>query len=100
MCPILFTGEYETRWGRDPLNSIARDYSIPKETAFKVFDLQKEAQAAAAKVRENQALSAEQRTAALTAMRTETEKAVGQVLGNEAAQAYFKKALWIKNMAK
>ena len=42
-------------------------------------------------------MAAEQRTAALTAMRTETEKAVGQALGNEAAQAYLKLAQWIKN---
>ena len=91
---------YEQRWTYDPLNRAAKDNNIPKDTAFKVFDLQKEAQAEAAKVRANQALSAEQRTAALAAMQAETQTAVGQVLGNEAAQAYFKRAVWLKNMAK
>ena len=38
---------YEKRWMNDPLNRIARDNDIPKDTAFKVFDLQKAAQAEA-----------------------------------------------------
>ena len=92
---------YEKRWMYDPLNRIAKDNNIPKDTAFRVFDLQKAAQAEAAKVQANQALSAEQRTAALAAMQAETQTAVGQVLGNEAAaQAYLKKAQWIKKLAK
>jgi hypothetical protein len=90
---------YEQRWERDPLNRIARQNNIPKDTAFKVFDLQKAAQTEVAMVRENQALSAEQRTAALAAMRTETEKTIAQVLGTQAAQAYFQKAPWLKRLS-
>ena len=90
---------YEKRWPNDPLNPIAKNNNIPKETAFKVFDLQKAAQAEVAKVQGNPALSAEQRTAALTAMRAETEKTLGQVLGAQTAQAYVKKAVWIKRLS-
>jgi len=90
---------YEKRWPNDPLNPIAKNNNIPKETAFKVFDLQKAAQAEVAKVQGNPALSAEQRTAALTAMRAETEKTLGQVLGAQTAQAYLKKAVWIKRLS-
>jgi hypothetical protein len=35
---------------------------------------------------------------AVAAIRAETENAVGPVLGNEASQAYFINAQWIKNL--
>ena len=91
---------YEQRWTYDPLNPVATENKLPKQTAFKVFDLQNEAQAQAARVRANQTLSPHQRAATLNAMRAETERAIGQVLGSAAAQAYLARADWIKLMGK
>jgi hypothetical protein len=60
--------------------------------------LQTAAEAEAAAVKANKTLSPEQRNSALAAVRNETEKAVGQVLGAPAAEDYLKKAAWLKTM--
>jgi hypothetical protein len=88
----------EQRWAFDPLQKIAKENNVPKETAFKVFDLQAVAESEAAKIRANQNLSDEQRQAALGAVRAESEKAVSEVLGAPATEAYVKKASWLKSL--
>lgn len=92
------TYQFEQRWAFDPLHNIARDHNVPKETAFKVFDLQTAAETEAAKIRANQNFSDEQRKAAMDAVRAETKNAVGQVIGAPATEDYIKKAGWFKNL--
>ncbi len=89
---------YRQDWSSSSLKEVAQTYNIPKETAFKVFDIRNVSQEQAGKVRADASLTPEQRQAALDALRTETEKEVGKVLGPAALQAYIKQGQWIKKL--
>ena len=88
----------EQRWAFDPLQNVAKEHNVPKQTALKVYELQTAAEAEAAKVRANESLSPEQRKVVFEEMRRTTEKAVGDVLGTSATEDYLKKASWVKNL--
>jgi len=73
---------------------------LPKGTAVAVYDMKKEAEDEAKKVREDKTLTNEQRTLALQAIRTETEKAITQSLGEKGLKNYRNRGgWWISNLA-
>lgn len=90
--------QMEQRWAFDPLQNVAKEHNVPKQTAVKVYKLQTAAEAEAAKVRANDLLSPEQKKLAFEEMRRATEKAVGEVLGASATEAYLKKTAWLNNL--
>ena len=75
---------------------------LSRDAANKVFDMKKVAEEQAKKIRNDSALSSEQRQAALAGIRTETESAVTGVLGAQGYEA-FKKASqassWLKQLS-
>lgn len=75
---------------------------LGRDAANKVFDMKKVAEEQAKKIRNDSALSSEQRQAALAGIRSETETAVTGVLGAQGYEA-FKKASqasnWLKQLS-
>ena len=88
----------EQNWSGSSLRKVARDFNIPKETAFKVFDLTDTAKDAAERMRRDALRSDAQKQAALDAIRAETETTAGAVIGPDALQAYVKRGSAIKNL--
>ncbi|HEY5297166.1 MAG TPA: hypothetical protein VIK59_04515 [Verrucomicrobiae bacterium] len=76
------------------------DSGVPKESVFKLDDMKTEAQAAAQKIRNDKTLSADDRTAALSAIRTETQSSINSLLGAKAAKTYSGNGgWWLNNIA-
>jgi hypothetical protein len=80
---------------------VAQREGLPKEAGIKVYDMKKVAEEEATKVRANASLSADQRKAALEAIRSETERSMGGVLGPKAMQSYQKQpgAYWLRSIS-
>jgi hypothetical protein len=80
---------------------VAERQGLPKESAIKAYDMKKVAEDEAKKLRADQSLSNEQRTAALKAIRTETERAMTEALGQPGFEAYQKghNAYWLKQLS-
>jgi hypothetical protein len=80
---------------------VADREGLGKEAAVKTFEMKKAAEAQAKKLREDQALSADQRTAALRAIREETERSVKGVLGEKGFTSLERNngAWWLRNLA-
>ncbi|HKQ85480.1 MAG TPA: hypothetical protein VJS43_01790 [Candidatus Acidoferrales bacterium] len=73
---------------------------VDKDSVFKLADMQGDVQAAAAKLRQDKALSDEQRKAALAAIRAETEKSMVDLLGERRARGYLGNGgYWLRNIA-
>ena len=75
---------------------------LGRDAATKVFDMKKAAEEQAKQIRNNSALSSEQRQSALAAIRTETESAVTGALGAQAYESFKKNQIasgWIKNLS-
>ena len=73
---------------------------VAKESVFKVADMKKEVETAANKLRQDKTLTPEERTAALQAIRAETEKALAETLGVRRAKAYANNGgYWLQNLA-
>jgi hypothetical protein len=92
--------KYDQDFSRSSLKDIAKEFNVPKEQAFKVFDIKSAAQEQAANVRKDQSLTPEQRQVALQAIQQETAQAVNGILGPQAGKAYFDKGSWIRNLGK
>jgi hypothetical protein len=92
--------KYDQDWSRSSLRDVAKEHNIPKDQAFKVFDIKAAATEQAAAVRKDKALTPEQRQATLEAIQQETRNAVNGVLGSTAGEAYFTKGSWLKNLSK
>lgn len=90
--------QYDQQFARSSLKTVAQQYNVPRDQAYKVFDIQETAQDAARNIRADQSLSAEQRQSALDAIRSETERAVNDTIGADAAKAYVEKGSWIKSL--
>ncbi len=88
----------EQNWAVSTLRQVARDYGIPKETAVKVFDIKLDAQDQASKVRLDPSLNEQQQLQALKGIQDETVKAIGGLIGPEAAGAYHRQGSWIRNL--
>ncbi|MCI0744987.1 MAG: hypothetical protein L0Y58_06235 [Verrucomicrobia subdivision 3 bacterium] len=89
---------YDQELASSSLNDIAKEHNVPKQQAYKVFELKSVAQEQANAVRKDQSLTPEQRQAALDAIQTETRNAVNSVLGSTAGDAYFAKGSWLRNL--
>jgi hypothetical protein len=74
---------------------------LGKEAAIKVYDMKQAAEAQAKKLRENKELTGEQRTAALRAIREETERSVKGVLGEKGFTSLERNsgAWWLRSIA-
>src|SRR5688572_29371060 len=89
--------KYDQSFSSSSLKDVAKEFNVPKEQAFKVFDIKTAAQEQAAAIRKDQSLTPEQRQAALRAVQKETQDAVIQLIGSPAGEAYYNKGSWLKN---
>jgi len=72
----------------------------PKEDVFKLDDMKQQAQAAANKIRTDQTLTPDERTAALSAIRQETQSSMNDLLGDKMAKRYSNNGgWWLNNIA-
>ncbi len=80
---------------------VADREGLGKEAAIKVYDMKKAAEDQAKKLRDDKALSADQRTTALRAVRDETERSVKGVLGEKGFTSLERNngAWWLKSIA-
>jgi hypothetical protein len=92
--------KYDRDFSQSSLNDIAKEHNVPKEQAYKVFDIKAAAQEQATAIRKDKNLTPEQRQAALNAIQQETRNAVNGALGQTAGEAYFAKGSWLKNLNK
>lgn len=92
--------KYDRDLASSSLNDVVKEHNVPKQQAYKVFDLKAAAQEQAAAIRKDQSLTPEQRQAALDAVQQETRRAVNDVLGSAAGDAYFDKGSWLRNLNK
>ena len=92
--------KYDQDFSRSSLKDVVKEFNVPKDQAFKVFDIKAAAQEQAANIRKDTSLTREQREAALQAIQQETRNAVGQVLGSAAGDAYFEKGSWLKGLGR
>jgi hypothetical protein len=92
--------KYDQDFSRSSLKDVVKEFNVPKDQAFKVFDIKTAAQEQAANVRKDLSLSPEQRQAALQAIQQETRIAVNQLIGADAGDKYFDKGSWMKNLGR
>ena len=73
---------------------------VDKESIFKLADMKQDVEATARTLRQDKAISEEQRTAALAAVRAETEKSLTELLGDRRARGYLgNSGYWLRNIA-
>ena len=92
--------KYDQDLTRSSLNDIVKEHNVPRQQAYKVFDIKSAAQEQATAIRRDTSLTAEQRQAALDAVQRETRSAVDGLLGPTAGEAYFSKGSWLRNLNK
>ena len=80
------------------LRTVAKEFDLPREDVYQVFDATDAAQEAANAIRGNQNLSTEERQVALDQIRAETEAQVSKLIGSEAAQSYIERGSRIRNL--
>lgn len=73
--------------------------NLGQAAAVKVYDMKKVAETQAQALRADPALSPEQRTTALQAIRAETEKSIHGVLGEKGFDSYQNQAFWLKSIS-
>lgn len=86
-------------WNFQAIHRVADKNNLTKNDAIKVYDMKKVAEAEARKLRADQSLSKEQRDAALSGIRTETEKGIRAVFGEKAFESYQNQAHWLKGIS-
>ena len=72
------------------LNQLAERYGLPQESILKALDVQKAYREQQQALRSNRALTSEQRQMAAQELRAETDKAMGNALGEKPANAFKK----------
>ena len=84
-----------------PMYRVADREGLGKEAAVKVYDMKQAAEEQAKKLREDKNLTSEQRTAALRAVRDETERSVKGVLGEKGFTSLERNngAWWLTSLA-
>ena len=76
------------------------DSGVPKESAFKLDEMKQQAQDAANKIRNDKSLSDDDRAAALSAIRIETQNSINDLLGIKPAKRYSNNGgWWLNNIA-
>ena len=93
--------EYERAqdWNYQTLAQVASQYDLPKESAVKVYDMKRMAEAEASAIRKDKTLTADQRKAALDAIGSETRRSIQQVLGDQAWNSYENQAYWLNGLS-
>lgn len=86
-------------WEFRNLNKIAEREGLGRESAVKVYDMKKEAEDAASRLRRDSTLSKEEREQKLKAIRAETEKAITETLGANGFKSFKRNAWWLRNIA-
>ena len=76
------------------------DSGVPKESVFKLDEMKQQAQDAANKIRGDKSLSDDDRAAALSAIRAETQNSINELLGTKPAKRYSNNGgWWLNNIA-
>ena len=80
---------------------VADREGLGKEAALKVYDMKKAAEEQAKQLRADKSLAADQRTAALRAIRDETERSVKTIFGDKGFTTYERNngTFWLKGIA-
>jgi len=88
-------------WAYQGIYRVTERQGLPKDAAVKVYDMKRIAEEQARKIRQDQALTKEQRTAALHGIRAETENSIKAVFGDKGFESYQKQpgAYWLKNIS-
>jgi hypothetical protein len=73
------------------------DSGVPKESVLKLDQMKNDAQAATKKIRNDKTLSADDRATALSAIRTETQNSINELLGPKPAKSYSGNGGWWLN---
>jgi hypothetical protein len=82
------------------LLQVAQTNNLPKETVHAVYDMKKTAEEQHRLVLANEELTAEQKNAALIALRDATEKAIKEVMGEKAFKDYQRRGgNWMLNLS-
>ncbi len=80
---------------------ITERFDLPRETALQIYQMQKEAQAQAKKIRDDKSRTDEERQAILRAMQAEAEKSIAASLGPTEFKAYKKyNGTWLERLAR
>ncbi len=90
--------KYEQSLQSSSLRGIVKEYDIPREQVYDVYDIKDIAENKASEIRQNGGLTPEQSTAALDALRGETERSIGNIIGTEARDDYIEKGSWIRRL--
>lgn len=90
--------QHEQTFRGSSLRQVAKEYESPREDVYQVYDATDAAQEAAQQIRQNEALSTQERQVALDQIRAETEAEVSRLIGQEAAQSYIEKGSRIRNL--
>ena len=97
-----FAKQYERSqdYSYQQLARLAKKNDLPAATAGQIYDYKAAAEESAKQLRENKELSFDARKSALQQVRTETEAALKQALGDKVYQSYLKSGgWWINNLA-
>lgn len=87
-------------WSYQTIYRVTDKYGLPKDSATKVYDMQKAAQDEAKRVRSDKTMTKEQQQDALMAVRAETEKSIHSVLGDKAWNSYNSQgAYWLNGIS-
>lgn len=90
--------KYSDDFARSSFSKIADEFQVPKQKAYKVYEIRDVAQAEAAQVRANQVLSPEEKQFKLDQIRATTEQELGNLIGQPARDKYIEQGSWIKNL--
>ena len=90
--------KYSDDFARSSFSKIADEFQIPKQKAYKVYDIRDVAQAEAAQVRGNKALTPEERQFKLDQIRATTEQELDRLISRPALDKYIEQGSWIKNL--
>jgi hypothetical protein len=79
---------------------ITERFELPEATALQIYQMQKEAQAQAKKIRDDKSRAVGERQAILQAMQSESEKSISAALGATEFKAYQKyNGAWMEQLA-
>lgn len=83
------------------LSKLAERQGLPRDTAIKAYDMSRTAQDEVSRVQLDPKLTQDQRNSALAGIRSETERSLRQVLGDQAFDSFRKQptAFWLRGDA-
>ncbi|MFN7140028.1 MAG: hypothetical protein ACK4UN_11905 [Limisphaerales bacterium] len=87
-------------WDYRNLVQLANRANLPRNTAIEIYSMKDEVQKAARLIQSNKDLTAEQRNEQLRLIRSETEKAITELLGEKGFKSYSRNAWWLRNISR